>query len=49
MTGKRACPDCEGKGGRVEEIRRNGGGRRKVVVHRTWRTCTTCRGSGVRS
>lgn len=43
MTGKRPCPDCQGKGGRVEETSRNG------VVLRTWRTCMTCRGSGVRS
>ncbi|WP_267897239.1 hypothetical protein [Streptomyces albireticuli] len=43
MTGKPPCPACDGEGGRVEETTRKG------VVLRTWRTCKTCRGSGVRS
>ncbi|WP_302888518.1 hypothetical protein [Streptomyces cucumeris] len=39
---RRPCTACDGDGGRTETTRDGG------VTRQTWRTCTTCRGSGNR-
>lgn len=36
------CNSCSGTGGRTEDTTAAG------VTRQTWRTCTTCRGTGTR-
>lgn len=40
---KPPCTDCSGKGGHAEDTTGSDG-----VTRQNWRTCNTCRGTGVR-